>query len=130
MKLLCDAMERLFGLIDTTNMNVDKFCTYPRIHFLQGSNPEEIRGRYDFGTLGTIYMTSPNFPEIERLPGWIKEGVKDNFENNPMIKMNDVIALDCFSASSDFDENQAYPTWNFIKMRKVQMNIGGYSYVS
>ena len=49
-------------------------------------------------------MTSPNFLEIERLPGWIKEGVKDNFENNPMIKINDVIALDFFSAL-DFDNN-------------------------
>ena len=38
-------------------------------------------------------MTSPNFLEIERLPGWIKEGVKDNFGHNPMIKINDVIAL-------------------------------------
>ena len=50
-------------------------------------------------------MTFPNFPEIERLPRWIKDGVKDNFGNNPMIKLNDVIALDFFSASPDFDEN-------------------------
>ena len=64
-------------------------------------------------------MTSANFPEIKRLPGWIKEGVKDNFEKNPMIKMNDVIAIDFFNASPDFDENQTYPVWYFIKMRKV-----------
>ena len=36
-----------------------------------------------------------------------------------MIKMNDVIALDFFSASLGFDENQTYPVWNFIKMHKV-----------
>ena len=65
-------------------------------------------------------MTSPNFPEIERLLGWIKDGVKDNFGNNPMIKLNDVIALDFFSTSPDFDENQTYHVWNFIKMQKVR----------
>ena len=64
-------------------------------------------------------MTSPDFPKIERLLGWIKEGVKDNFENNPKIKINDVIALDFFNASLDFDENQTYPVWHFIKLRKV-----------
>ena len=97
-------------------MIVDKSGIYPRIHFLQGANPDEIRDWYDFGSIATIYMTSPNFPEIERLPGWIKEGVKDNFGNNPMIKINDVIALDFFSAIPDFDENQTYPVWHFIKM--------------
>ena len=54
-------------------------------------------------------MTSPDFPKIERLPGWIKEGVKDNFGNNHMIKIDDIIALDFFSASPDFDANQTYP---------------------
>ena len=37
-----------------------------------------------------------------------------------MIKINDVIALDFFSASPDFDENQTYSIWHFIKMRKVR----------
>ena len=64
-------------------------------------------------------MTSPNFPEIERLPGWIKEGVKDNFGNNPIIKIDDTITLDFFNASPDFDSSQTYSVWNFIKMRKV-----------
>ena len=65
-------------------------------------------------------MTSPDFSEIERLPGWIKEGVKDNFGNNPMIKIDDTIALDFYSASLDFDSSQIYPVWHFIKMRKVR----------
>ena len=85
MKLHGDTMERLFGLTDTANMIVDKSRVHPKINFLQGSNPEEIHDWYDFGSIATIYMTSANFPEIERLPRWIKEGVKDNFENNPMI---------------------------------------------
>ena len=72
-------MERLFGLTNTKEMIVDKYGIYPRIHFLQGANPKKIRDWYDFGSIATIYMTSPNFPKIERLPGWIKEGVKDNF---------------------------------------------------
>ena len=37
-----------------------------------------------------------------------------------MIKLNDVIALDFFNASPDFDENQTYHVWHFIKMRKVR----------
>ena len=67
----------------------------------------EIRDWYDFGSIATIYMTSSDFPDIERLPGWIK-GVKDNFGNNPMIKIDDIITLDFFSASPDFDTNQTY----------------------
>ena len=31
-----------------------------------------------------------------------------------------MIALDFFNASLDFDENQTYPVWHFIKMRKVR----------
>ena len=65
-------------------------------------------------------MTSPDFPEIERLPGLIKKGVKDNFGNNLMIKIDDTLALDFFNASPDFDSNQTYPVWHFIKMRKVR----------
>ena len=114
------AMERLFGLTNTKQMIVDKSSIYPRIHFLQGANLVEIREWYDFGSIATIYMTSPDFQEIERLPRWIKEGVKDNFGNNSMIKIDDTIALDFFSASPDLDSNQTYPVWHFIKMRKVR----------
>ena len=113
-------MERLFVLTDTKQMIVDKSGIYQRIHFLQGENPVEIRESSDFGSISTIYITSPDFPEIKRLSGWIKEGVKDNFENNPMIKIDDTIALDFFSASPDFDSSQTYPVWHFIKMRKVR----------
>ena len=83
MKLHGETMERLFGLTDTKEMIVDKSGIYPRIHFLQGANPVEVRYWYDFGSIATIYMSTPNFPEIDRLPGWIKDGVKDNFGNNP-----------------------------------------------
>ena len=86
-------MERLFGLTDTKEMIVDKSGIYQRIHFLKGANTVEIRDWYDFGSITTIYMTSPDFPEIERLLGWIKEGIKDNFGNNTMIKIDVTIAL-------------------------------------
>ena len=118
-KLHSDMMERLFGLSDTKNMIVDKSGIYPRIYFLQGADPEEIRDWYDFGSIATIYLTTPDFPEIHNLPGWIKEGVKDNFENNSLISINDTIALDFFSASPDFEYNQRFPVWHFIRMRKV-----------
>ena len=101
-------------------MIIDKSGIYPRIHFLQGANPVEVHDWYDFGSITTIYMSTPDFPEIEKLPRWIKEGVKDNFGNNPMIKINDTLALDFFSASPDFNESQNYPIWHFIKMRKVR----------
>ena len=32
-----------------------------------------------------------------------------------MIKINNVIALDFFSASPDFGQNQTYHVWHFIK---------------
>ena len=118
-KLHSDMMERLFGLSDTKNMIVDKSGIYPRIYFLQGADPEEIRDWYDFGSIATIYLTTPDFPEILNLPGWIKEGVKDNFENNSLISINDTLALDFFSASPDFENNQRFPVWHFIRMRKV-----------
>ena len=70
-------MERLFVLTDSKEMIVDKSGIYPRIHFLQGANPVEIRNWYDFGSIATIYLTSSDFPEIKRLLGWIKEGVND-----------------------------------------------------
>ena len=118
-KLHSDMMERLFGLSDTKNMIFDKSGIYPRIYFLQGADPEEIRDWYDFGSITTIYLTTPDFPEIYNLPGWIKEGVKNNFENNSLISINDTIALDFFSVSPDFEYNQRFPVWHFIRMRKV-----------
>ena len=78
-----------------------------------------IREWYDFGSIATICLTTPDFSEIARLPGWIRECVLDNFGNNSLIKIDDTLALEFFSASSDFDTNQTYPVWHFIRMRKV-----------
>ena len=100
-------------------MIIDKSGIYPRIYFLQGSNPEEIREWYDFGSIATIYLTSSDFSEIARLPRWIREGVQDNFGNNSLITINDTLALDFFNASPDFDDNKTFPVWHFIRMRKV-----------
>ena len=102
-------MKRLYGLIDNKYMIIDKSEIYPRIYFLQGSNPEEIREWYDFDSITTIYLTSPDFLKIARLPGWIREGVRDNFGNNSLIKIDDTLALDFFIASPDFDDNQTFP---------------------
>ena len=99
-------MERLYNLSDNDYRIIDKSGIYPRIYFLQGSNPEEIREWYDFGSIATIYLTSPDFPEITRLPAWICEGVMDNFANNSLIKIDDTLALDFFSVS---------PVLNMIK---------------
>ena len=38
-----------------------------------------------------------------------------------MINLNDVIELDFFSASPDFDENQTYYVWNLSKCEKYDM---------
>ena len=84
LSLHSETMERLYNLSDTKHMIVDKSGIYPRIYFLQGSTPEEIRDWYDFGSIATIYLTTPDFPEIARLPGWIREGVHDNFANNSL----------------------------------------------
>ena len=112
-------MENLYNLSDTEHMIIDKSGIYPRIFFLRGSNPEKIHDWYDFGSIATIYLTTPDFPEIERLPAWIREGVLDNFSNNSLIKIDDTLALDFFSASPDFENEQRFPVWHFIRMRKV-----------
>ena len=112
-------MEKLYNLSDNDYRIVDKSGIYPRIFFLQGSNPEEIRDWYDFGSIATIYLITPDFSEIARLPGWIHEGVMDNFANNSLIKIDDTLALDFFSASPDFENEQRFPVWHFIRMRKV-----------
>ena len=119
LSLHSETMERLYNLSNTKHMIIDKSGIYPRIYFLQGSNPEEIRDWYDFGSIATIYLTTPDFPEIARLPGWIREGVQDNFTNNSLIKIDDTLALDFFSASPDFENEQRFPVWHFIRMRKV-----------
>ena len=66
MKLHGETMERLFGLIDTKEMIVDKSGIYPWIHFLQGANPAEVRDWYDFGSIATIYMSTvtTHFPGV------------------------------------------------------------------
>ena len=112
-------MANLYNFSDTDYMIIDKYGIYPRIFFLQGSNPDEIRNWYDFGSIATIYLTTPDFSEIEKLPGWIREGVLDNFANNSLIKIDDTLALDFFSASPDFEDEQRFPVWHFIRMRKV-----------
>ena len=119
LKLHAETMEKLYNLSDTDLRIVDKSGIYPRVYFLQGSKPEEIREWYDFGSLATIYLTTPDFSEIERLPAWIREGVMDNFANNSLIRMDDTLALDFFSASPDFENEHRFPVWHFIRMRKV-----------
>ena len=64
MRLHGETMERLFGLINTKEMIIDKSGIYPRIHFLQGANHVEVCDWYDFGSIATIYMSTPDFPEI------------------------------------------------------------------
>ena len=118
-KLHIDTMKKLYDLSDNDLRIIDKSGIYPRIYFLQGSKPEEIREWYDFGSIATIYLTSPDFPEIARLPTWICEGVMDNFANNSLIKFNDVLALDFYSASPDFENEQRFLVWHFIRLRKV-----------
>ena len=108
MRLHAETIELLYGLADTKHMIIDKSGIYPRIYFLQGSNPEVIRDWYDFGSIATLYLTTPDFPEISRLPGWIRDGVLDNFGNNSLIYIDDNLPLDFFSASPDFDTNQTF----------------------
>ena len=112
-------MEKLYNFSHTDNIIIDKYGIYPRIYFLQGSNPKMIREWYDFGSIATIYLTTPDFPDITRLPGWIREGVLDNFANYSLIKIDDILALGFFSASPDFENEQRFPIWHFIRMRKV-----------
>ena len=54
LRLHSETMERLYSLIDTKYMIIDKSGIYPRIYFLQGSNLEEIHDWYDFDSIATI----------------------------------------------------------------------------
>ena len=119
LKLHSETMEKLYNLSNTEHMIVDKSGIYPRIFFLQGANQEQIRDWYDFGSIATIYLTTPDFSEITRLPGWIREGVLDNFTNNSLIKIDDTLELDFFNASPDFENELRFPVWHFIRMRKM-----------
>ena len=50
-------------------MIVDKSGIYPRTHFIQGANPEEIGDWYDFGSIGhlLIFLKSKDYQDGLRM---------------------------------------------------------------
>ncbi|GJV73580.1 hypothetical protein Tco_1493575 [Tanacetum coccineum] len=57
-------MKELYSLPSTSIRFVDFKGVYPRINYLQDSNPDEIRYWYEFGAINSIYLTPPDFPEL------------------------------------------------------------------
>lgn len=113
-------MRELHNLCNSESRYVDFTGIFPRINYLQGSSPQEIRYWYDFGAINLIYLTSPDFPEISCLPKWLKDGVKDCYINNPSITTKDILALKFLSAGPDFYKNEGYPAYHFIQIEKYQ----------
>ncbi|KAJ9545306.1 hypothetical protein OSB04_025013 [Centaurea solstitialis] len=113
-------MRDLYNLSRTDSRYVDFSGIYPRINYLQGSSPQEIRHWYDFGAINSIYLTSPDFPEISELPHWILSGVRDCYLNNPTITPKDTLVLKFLSSGPDFYEENRYPAFHFIQLAESE----------
>ena len=99
-----DQMRGFYKIQNGENHFIDFSGYYPKMRFTAGANSQEIREAYDFGMLGEVYLSAPEFNELTSLPKWIKNGVKNNFENNPTISVKDILRLNCFSAGPNFDQ--------------------------
>ncbi|GKD88027.1 hypothetical protein Tco_1359181 [Tanacetum coccineum] len=84
-------MNELYSLPSTSIMFVDFKGVYPRINYLQASNPDEIRYWYEFGAINLIYLTPPDFPEVSEMPMWLQTG-------------------------PDFHDEYRYPSYHFIEL--------------
>lgn len=113
-------MKDLYNLSGTDLRYVDFSGIYPRINYLQGSSPQEIRHWYNFGAINSIYLSSPDFSEISELPHWIMMGVKDCYLNNPTITPKDILVLKFLSSGPDFYEDKRYPAYHFIQLGKSE----------
>jgi hypothetical protein len=113
-------MQELYVLTSTEDRHIDYSGIYPRIKYIPGSNPEEIRYWYDFGAVNTIYTAPSNFAEISLLPRWIYDGVKDCYFNNPMITAKDILVLKFLSAVLDFFQEENYQAYHFIQLWKAE----------
>jgi hypothetical protein len=113
-------MRELYTLSQTDTRYIDFTGIYPRLNYLQGTDPKEIRYWYDFGAINSIYLSSPNFPETAELPRWIGDGVKSCYFNNSTITPKDILVLKFFSAGPDFHNDRYYPAYHFIEIQKCQ----------
>lgn len=109
-------MKELHSLYNTDTRFVDFKGVYPRINYLQGCNPDEVRYWYEFGAVNSIYLTPPNFPELFKMPIWLQNSVKECYKNNPMISYKDLLMLKFLSAGPDFYEEYRYPAYHFIQL--------------
>ena len=113
-------MKELYSLFNTDTRFVDFKGIYPRINYLQGCNPDEIRYWYEFGAVNSVYLTPPNFPEISKMPMWLQSSLKECYRNNPMINYKDQLILKFLSAGPDFHEEYRYPAYHFIQLVKAE----------
>lgn len=112
-------MKELFSLTNTEMRCIDFSGIYPRINYLQGSDSQEIRYWYDFGAVNSIYTASPEFREINHLPNWIQDGVKDCYLHNPTIKPGETLLLKIYSAGPDLHHTERYPAFHYIQLFKI-----------
>ena len=89
---------------------------------LEGSDSKEVRKWYDFGALASIHATAPGFPEIEKLPGWITEAIRESWQNNPHLGRGDILELKFISAAPEIVGKGSYPVFHFIRLQRPDMN--------
>lgn len=111
-------MKELYNLASTDTRFVDFKGVYPRLNYLQYSNPNEIRYWYEFGAINSIFLSPPDFPEVSKMPQWLQNSVKECYQNNPMINYRDQLVLKFLSAGPDFHDQDRYPAYHFMQLVK------------
>ena len=108
--------------INPSRTMVETSGRYNRVWMLEGSDSKEVRKWYDFGAIASIHTTAPGFPEIEKLPGWITEAVRESWQNNPHLGRGDILELKFISAAPEIVGKGSYPVFHFIKLQRPDMN--------
>ncbi|GJX01013.1 hypothetical protein Tco_0184926 [Tanacetum coccineum] len=109
-------MKELYSIPSTSIRFVDFNGVYPRINYLQDSNPDKNRYWYEFGAINSIYLTPPDFPEVSKMPMWLQSSIKECYQNNPIINYKDQLMLKFLSAGPNFHNEYRYPTYHFIQL--------------
>ncbi|KAL0461455.1 UNVERIFIED_CONTAM: hypothetical protein Slati_0033100 [Sesamum latifolium] len=88
---------------------------------LEGSKPEDVREWYDFWALASVHTMPPNFSEISKLSEWISGTVYDSWQNNPHLKIGDILELKFISAAPETAGKGSHPAFHFIKLQRPDM---------
>ena len=111
-------MRELYVLQNIETYYMDFTGIYPQINCMQGCDSNFIQKWHNFGIINAIYMTTPTFPKISKLPRWIQEGVRHIYQNNPTYGPKDILILKIISIGPDFEDSNRYDAFHHIKVMK------------